>query len=78
MDVDLSEVLEVGEGYAVHSVYDLWGSPILEGNYDGGAVAFPLGSVPPPQPNGLPEGISGDDDPARVFGTFIVTHTGCQ
>ena len=78
VEVALGEVLQLGEGYTVHSVYDLWGTPLLEGVYDGEPLAFPMGTVSPPQPNGLPDGIADDDDPERLFGVFIVTHTGCR
>lgn len=78
VEVDLSGVLLRGEQYAVHSVFDLWGAPVVEGVYDELPVAFPMGSVAPPQPNGLPDGIADDDDPEGVFGVFIVTHAGCQ
>lgn len=78
VEVDLSSVLVAGETFTVHSAYDVWGEPVLEGTYDGGAVAMPMGTVAPPQPNGLADGVGDDDDPEREFGAFIVTHSGCQ
>jgi len=78
VDVDLHDILHLGEAYSVHSVFDLWGAALVEGTYDGAPVAFPMGTVDPPQPNGLPEGIADDDDPGRLFGAFIVTHSGCK
>jgi hypothetical protein len=78
VDVDLTALLQSGEAYTVHSVFDLRGPPLVEGTYDGAPVAFPMGAVAPPQPNGLPDGIAQDDDPMRIFGAFILTHTGCQ
>lgn len=78
VDVDLSSVLSLGEAYVVHSVFDPWGAPVVQGTFEGDPVAFPMGSVAPPQPNGLPGGIAGDDDPKRSFGAFIVTHSTCE
>ncbi len=74
--VDLSSVLKTGEAYRVHSVFDLFGEPIQSGLYDGTSVSIPMGSVAPPQPNGV-DGIGAEDDPGTRFGVFIVTHAGC-
>ncbi len=74
--VDLSSILKPGEAYRVHSVFDLFGEPIQSGLYDGTAVSIPMGTVAPPQPNGV-DGIGAEDDPGTRFGVFIVTHAGC-
>ena len=76
VSVDLSAVLTNGEAYRVHSVFGLFDAPILSGVYSGGNISIPMGSVKPPQPNGL-DGIEESDDPHKTFGTFIVTHGGC-
>ena len=78
VSVDLSGVLQIGAAYRVHSVFNLFGSPLLTGVYDGSPVSFPMGTVAPPQPTGTPDGIGAEDDPGRKFATFIVTHGGCQ
>lgn len=78
VNVDLSGVLQDGEAYEVRSVFDLHGEALVAGEYDGQPVAIPMGTVAPPQPTGLPDGVSGDDDPGKLFGTFLVRHLGCQ
>lgn len=77
VSVDLSSVLKVGEAYRIHSVFDLFGRAVKEGVYTGSNISIPMGTVKPPQPNGL-NGISEDDDPKKKFGVFIVTHAGCK
>ncbi|WP_419622929.1 hypothetical protein, partial [Thiolapillus sp.] len=75
--VDLGDVLEYGAAYRIHSVFDLFGEPLVSGVYDGLPVSIPMGSVLPPQPNGL-HGIDlQEDDPKKRFGVFIVTHAAC-
>ena len=77
VSVNLNTVLKVGEAYRIHSTFALFDSPILEGVYDGNAIAIPMGTVSAPQPTGL-QGIDlEEDDPKRKFGTFILTHGGC-
>jgi len=78
--VDLSQIMKVGAAYRVHSVFDLYGEPILHGVYTGGTIDIPMGTVSPPQPYGLEGAINPDegDDPKELFGVFIVTHAGCQ
>ena len=78
--VDLSKIMKVGSAYRVHSVFDLYGPPILSGVYDGASINIPMGTVAPPQPYGLEGAINADegDDPKKLFGVFIVTHAGCQ
>jgi len=78
--VDLSRLMKVGSSYRVHSVFDLYGEPIIKGVYGGGTVDIPMGTVPPPQPYGLEGAINASegDDPKELFGVFIVTHAGCQ
>ena len=71
--------MKQGSAFRIHSVFDLYGAPIVSGVYDGSAVEIPMGSVPPPQPYGLEGGINADegDDPYELFGVFIITHAGC-
>ncbi len=77
VSVDLSAVLKEGESYRIHSVFDLFGSPLLTGIYDGSSIAIPMGAVAPPQPKGI-NGIGAEDDPGRRFGVFLVSHAGCR
>ena len=78
--VDLSRLMKVGSAYRVHSVFDLYGEPIMHGVYTGGTIDIPMGTVPPPQPYGLDGAINASegDDPKELFGVFIITHAGCQ
>lgn len=78
--VDLSQIMKVGSAYRVHSVFDLYGEPLVQGVYTGDTVEIPMGTVAPPQPYGLEGAINADegDDPKRLFGVYIITHAGCQ
>ena len=71
--------MKKGSAFRIHSVFDLYGPPIVSGVYDGAAVEIPMGSVSPPQPYGLEGAINAGegDDPYELFGVFIVTHAGC-
>ena len=78
--VDLSKLMKVGSAYRVHSVFDLYGEPLISGVYNGGTINIPMGTVSPPQPYGLEGAINASegDDPKELFGVFIITHAGCQ
>ena len=76
VQVDVSYVLKPGETYRIHSVFDLFGEPLLSGIYDGNAVHVPMGTVAPPQPHGV-DGIGEEDDPGARFGAFMLTHAAC-
>ena len=78
--VDLSQLMKIGSAYRIHSVFDLYGEPIVSGVYNGGTIDIPMGTVSPPQPYGLEGAINAieGDDPKELFGVFIVTHAGCQ
>ncbi len=80
VSVDLSNIMKVGAAYRIHSVFDLYGEPIVSGVYDGTEVKIPMGTVAPPQPYGLKGAINAGegDDPYELFGVFIVTHAACQ
>ncbi len=72
VSVDLSDVLEEGVSFEIFSVFDLQGTPVFSGSYDGTDIEVPMGSVDPPQPSGDPNAITGDDDPGKAFGVFVV------
>ncbi len=72
LPVNLSGLVPIGSTYTIHSIFDLWGEPVLNGAYQGGEIELPMGSVPPPQPNGDPTAIMGADDPGRAFGVFVL------
>ncbi len=72
VDVDLSTVLTVGAAYEVHSVTDLFGTPVVGGVYDGKPIRVPMRAMTPPRP------IGGESlgDPVAIgpeFGVFVVT-----
>lgn len=75
--VDLEGVVPVGASFEVHSVFDLWGAPVVSGVFEGGAVDVPLGTKPAPEPRGLEGAIVGEDDPGARFGVFVVRHEPC-
>jgi len=55
VNVDISHIVTNGNTYAILSVYDLFGTPVLSGTYTGGTVAVPLtgtGKTPPPVTGG--------------------------
>lgn len=61
-----------GNDFTVHSVFDIWGEPVLEGKYQGRSLLLPMGVKPPPQPRGFPDAIVGDDIPGKSFEVFVV------
>ncbi len=78
VSVDLSSILQNAEAYRIHSVMGLFQEALITGVYDGNPISIPMGTIDPPQPNGNPNGIDANDGPKKKFGTFIVTHGGCQ
>jgi len=67
--VDLSPVLAVGDSFAVWNVQDLFGTPVLSGQYTGGTVTLPMSGVTPPPP------VGGTRMPPRTapeFDVFVV------
>ncbi len=76
--VDLSSVVDIGATYAIRSVYDPFGTPVVQGVYDGVAVDVPMDTVPAPQPIGDPSAVLATEQPRKGFGAFIVAHTPCQ
>ncbi len=77
VDIDASSFLSINDGYEILSVFDIYGNAVVSGVYDGSLISIPMGSVMPVQPIGLPDGISGNDDPGRKFGTFLIKRTAC-
>ena len=77
VSVDASSFLKAGDSYEIISVFDIYGSALVSGVYDGSAIDVPMGTVAPVQPIGLPDGIAGADDPGKAFGTFLIKRTAC-
>jgi hypothetical protein len=69
VSVDLSPILEPGDVFEIHSVYDLWGTPVLSGTYGGGTVSLPMQDLRAPTPLGRSQAPS----TGRRFGAFVVT-----
>lgn len=70
--VNFEAMIASGNDFTVHSVFDIWGEPVLEGKYQGGPLRLPMGVKPQPQPRGFPDAIVGDDIPGKSFEVFIV------
>lgn len=70
--VNLETMIASGTYFTVHSVFDIWGEPVLKGKYQGEPLRLPMGIKPPPQPRGFPNAIVGDDIPGKSFEVFIV------
>ena len=54
VDVDLSAVLTLGDGYEVRAAQDFFGAPVLTGTYSGGALTLPLKGLSVASPVGHP------------------------
>jgi hypothetical protein len=70
--VNFDTMIASGTDFTVHSVFDIWGEPVLKGKYQGGPLHLPMGTKLPPQPRGFPNAIAGDDNPGKSFEVFIV------
>jgi len=70
VDVDLSRVLDRGRAFRIVSAKDFFGTPLVSGKYDGGAVRIPMKPVMPPPPVGLPQVELPVTEPH--FGAFVV------
>ena len=71
VSVDLSGIVPSGARYRILNVQDLFGTPVMSGTYDGGAVTLPLRGVAPP----IPVGLSSSPAPSTgtTFNTYVVT-----
>jgi hypothetical protein len=53
VQVDLANVLSVGQSYVIRNVQDFYGdagTPAVTGVFSGGTVSVPLGGITPPVP----------------------------
>jgi hypothetical protein len=48
VNVDLHDVLAVGQAYTIHNVCSLFGSPVASGSYTGGSVTLSMATLPAP------------------------------
>lgn len=75
VSVNLNNITETGKKYNVYSVFDLWGTPVSSGIFNGTEIIIPMGTKEPVQPNGFPHAITGNDNPGKKFGAFIIQLT---
>jgi hypothetical protein len=50
VSVDLSDVLRPGDRFEIRHVQRYFGSPVVQGTYNGGSIQLPISSVQPPTP----------------------------
>ncbi len=68
-NIDVSNVLKVGDTYTVHHVYDFFGTPVASGTYSGGPITLPLSSYAAPIPIGM--GVAPPSSGAQ-FNVFVI------
>ncbi|MGE5745128.1 MAG: hypothetical protein ACM368_14415 [Gemmatimonadota bacterium] len=71
--VDLAGVLRTGDRYEVHNVQDLFGAPVVSGEYQGAPIRIPMTGVIPPAPQGRVLRTPPRTGPA--FDAFVVTRS---
>jgi hypothetical protein len=71
--VDVSDVLNEGDSYEVHHVYDLFGEPVASGTYDGSSISLPMSGKTPPRPAGGWADTPPTSGPE--FNAFVLTRT---
>jgi hypothetical protein len=68
-DINPSGILNAGDKYTVHHVYDLFGAPVAAGTYSGGRITVPLRNYSSPIPIGM---TAAPPSPGSRFGVFII------
>lgn len=68
IEVDLNAELHVGDAYEIRRVDDYFGTPVLNGTYDGRALKLPMMNLKTASPVGAPA----PDSTAPEFAAFIV------
>jgi hypothetical protein len=71
VNVDMTKIVSPGAHYEVRNVQDYFGTPVLSGVYNGGAIGLPMTATPPPTPVGgwvVKPSTTGPD-----FNVFILT-----
>jgi hypothetical protein len=71
--VDLAGVLQAGDRYEVRNVQDLFGAPVVSGEYQGAPIRIPMAGVAPPIPQGRALRTPPRTGPA--FDAFVVTRS---
>jgi hypothetical protein len=74
VSVDVSQVLDNGNAYAVYNVQDYYGAPVASGTYNGEPLSLPLEGIPPPQPVG--GGAAAAPMTGPEFDVFVIISTG--
>ena len=70
VEVDLSNVLQLGQSFRIVSAQDFFGEPVLSDTYDGGLVKLPMEPVPARRAVGLQSQPLPVTEP--VFGAYVV------
>jgi hypothetical protein len=68
--VNVSGVISAGQTFAIRHVYNVFGTPVVAGVYNGGSISIPLSGHTPPRPIGMP------NTPASTgvgFNVFVLT-----
>lgn len=71
--VDLAGVLRAGDRYEVRNVQDVFGAPVVRGEYQGAPIRIPMTGVRPPVPQGRALRIPPRTGPA--FDVFVVSRS---
>jgi hypothetical protein len=68
VNVDLSNVLAVGDEFVIQDAQNFFGSPVTSGKYVGGIVSIPMTNLR----KGAPSGLVTPPHTAPLLGTFVV------
>jgi hypothetical protein len=69
VSVDLDGIVPLGSPYEIRNVFDLFGTPVASGIFDGSAVTLPIQAMLAPTPVGWTRGPSGGTE----FNAYVVT-----
>lgn len=72
VSVSLSSFISAGAQYTIRNVYDIYGTPVLQGTYDGNPVSVPMTGKTPPPLSGHGWSATGPTS-GPYFNAFIVT-----
>ena len=71
-DVDLADVLSVGDAYEIRDAQNWDAGPVVSGTFDGAPVTLPLEGLVPAQPVGVPDAIDASELTGHFFNAFVV------
>jgi hypothetical protein len=67
LNIDLSKVLQTGDSFVVHHVFDVFGAAVASGTYNGGPVSIPQTVLTAPAPIGRGPSPTMPDNRFNVF-----------